>query len=155
MFKAYIRGQFIARLQELKNELKLVHAHVIEQKVLYAEQKMFEYRDKDSKQLAHALQNQQVKKVASIAKIYMGSHNRDIMEKLEIFKEYYKKLYTRENISFKKIHKFLDTLELPIISKGHGRILDNPIFPRRNNGCSKKNEINYFPWIRWIYTRIL
>lgn len=95
--------------------------------MLFANQRMFDYENKVSKQLAHVLSNTVPVKVGSALRSPDGGLIKDIRGKLEVFASYYQDLYAPQEVQQGYWDPFFASFELPSITLEQVSLLELPI----------------------------
>lgn len=113
----------------LKVELdksKLLDAQVAARNIMYAKQRWCELKDKPRRLLAHLLADRiQHRKILSMRK--EDGELTDMNEKLQIFGEYYKNLYSFSVPMHEVVNDFLDKISIPQLSEEDQQVLEEPI----------------------------
>lgn len=95
--------QVKVELDAMTNKYKLLDATRAAKEAMYARQQSFEYRDKSSKQLALILEEARHKQTMVEAMIASkGKEIRAVMEKVQMFSDYYNELYESSRLNRKR-----------------------------------------------------
>lgn len=81
--------------------------HIKLLKSCYAKQKLFDYRDWPSKQLARVLLEKPSKQMTAPLKELSGGWTKNESQKLKIFQDYFQKLYTMDEVGITETERFL------------------------------------------------
>ena len=116
-------------LVAVKTELNLDHTHHIHELLLYTKQKYYEFGNKSSHLLAHQLKNQNNDRSINMIRTQNGVVTCDPVTVNSTFQDFYKALYSAEQVDAMVIASYLNNISLPTIAEEDRSSLDAAFTP--------------------------
>lgn len=137
------------------SKLKLTEASQEAKEIIFAKQRLFEFRDKSNKLLAKLLAHQKGSSgLPESMKSTRGELVHSVKEKLQVFVDSYEELCKSLQPAETEVDNFLNSIRIPRMTQEHGFALGKPITPQEIERAILKLKSNRSPGLDGLTAKI-